>query len=173
MQQTKNDIPIKTRLQVVSYLNVRLADCLDLGTQAKEAHWNVKGAAFHPLHLLFDEIAEDIEGYADLIAERLVQLGGVARGTARDTATNSGLTEYPFDIHTGEEHAAAFSTALATFGAIARAGIADCNGLGDADSADIFTEISRGIDKWLWMVEAHLQPAEQEPQQEIEVTNVS
>ena len=171
MQQTKNNIPLKTRIQVVSYLNLRLADCLDLGTQAKEAHWNVKGTSFHTLHLLFDDIAEDIEGYADAIAERLVQLGGVARGTARDTAANSVLNEYPFDIHSGEEHTAAFSSALAAFGAIVREGIADCNVFDDADSADIFTEISRGIDKWLWMVEAHLQPSEPETQQEI--TNAS
>lgn len=167
MQQTKNDIPMKTRIQVVSYLNARLADCLDLGTQAKQAHWNVKGPSFHALHLLFDEVAEDIEAYSDLIAERLVQLGGTARGTAREVAASSSLAEYPHEITKGDEHLDALANALAAFGTLVREGIEDCGAFGDADSADIFTEISRGIDKWLWMVEAHLPPSEPETHQEI------
>jgi starvation-inducible DNA-binding protein len=171
MQQTKNNIPLKARIQVVSYLNTRLADCLDLGTQAKQAHWNVKGPSFHALHLLFDEVAEDIEAYSDLIAERLVQLGGTARGTAREVAASSSLAEYPHEITKGDEHLNALADALAAFGALVREGITDCSAFEDADSADIFTEISRGIDKWLWMVEAHLQPSE--PQIQQEVTNAS
>lgn len=157
MQRTKNDLPEVVRLRTISYLNIRLADCLDLGTQAKQAHWNVKGQFFRPLHLLFDDIAEDIENYADLIAERLVQLGGMAHGTARDVAKNSGLKEYPHDIVSGEAHIEALSDALANFGHIMRDGIAHANELDDAATADILTEISRSVDKWLWMVEAHQQ----------------
>ena len=154
------------RLKIASYLNRRLADCLDLGMQTKQAHWNVRGPSFHALHLLFDDIAEDIEGYADLIAERLVQLGGTARGTVREVAASSSLAEYPHDISTGDEHIEALSSALAAFGAVIREGIVDTNALDDADAADIFTEISRGIDKWLWMVEAHRQPGAAAKQEE-------
>ena len=127
MQQTKNNIPLKARIQVVSYLNTRLADCLDLGTQAKQAHWNVKGPSFHALHLLFDEVAEDIEAYSDLIAERLVQLGGTARGTAREVAASSSLAEYPHEITKGDEHLNVLADALAAFGALVREGITDCS----------------------------------------------
>ena len=156
MNRTKNGISEVTRMQVTSYLNIRLADCLDLGTQAKQAHWNVKGPSFRPLHELFDAIAEDVENYADLIAERVVQLGGTAQGTAREVATNSGLKEYPRDIYTGEAHVDAISSALADFGRSMREGIVHTNELGDFGTADMFTEISRAVDKWLWMVEAHL-----------------
>ena len=41
--------------------------------------------------------------------------------------------------------------------AAARKGIDQANDLGDPDTADLFTEVSRGIDKWLWFVEAHVQ----------------
>jgi starvation-inducible DNA-binding protein len=154
---TKNDLPAETRAIVAGLLNQRLADCIDLQTQCKQAHWNVKGPQFIALHKLFDEINEDVEEYVDLLAERTVQLGGVAEGTARCAAERSTLSEYPLEISDGEEHVDALSTALATFGSATRKNIDALQQLGDADSADILTEISRGIDKWLWFVEAHQQ----------------
>lgn len=158
MRQTSNDLPEISRMKVISYLNVRLCDCLDLASQAKQAHWNVKGPNFLPLHRLFDEIAEDFENYSDLIAERLVQLGGAAHGTARNVATNSGLREYPRDITSGKAHIEALTLVLTDFARGIREGISHTNELADADTADILTQISRGVDKWLWMVEAHLYP---------------
>jgi starvation-inducible DNA-binding protein len=154
---TKNDLPAETRAQVAELLNRRLADCIDLQTQCKQAHWNVKGPQFIALHKLFDEINEDVEEYVDLLAERVVQLGGVAEGTARCAAERSTLGEYPIDISEGEDHVEALSTALASFGKVCRQGIEQLDQLGDADGTDILTEISRGIDKWLWFVEAHQQ----------------
>lgn len=154
---TKNDLPEATRIQVSALLNQRLADCIDLQTQCKQAHWNVKGANFIALHQLFDDINEDVEQYVDLLAERIVQLGGVAEGTARSVAAQSTLTDYPSSLATGEAHVDALSTALAAFGAGARKAIEELDELEDADSVDILTEISRGTDKWLWFVEAHMQ----------------
>jgi starvation-inducible DNA-binding protein len=109
------------------------------------------------LHKLFDDINTDVEEYVDLLAERVVQLGGVAEGTARCAAERSTLSEYPMEISSGEEHVDALSTALAAFGSMCRKGIEELDQLGDADGADILTEISRGVDKWLWFVEAHQQ----------------
>ena len=157
MYKTKNDIPEATRVKVVELLNARLADCIDLQTQTKQAHWNVKGPNFIALHELFDQINEDVEDYVDDIAERAVQLGGLAEGTARMAAKRSSLAEYPAMAVDGRSHVEALSSALAAFGAAARKGIDQANDLGDLDTADLFTEISRGIDKWLWFVEAHLQ----------------
>jgi starvation-inducible DNA-binding protein len=154
---TKNDLPEATRLEVVGLLNQRLADCIDLETQCKQAHWNVKGPTFIALHKLFDEIHEDVDGYADLIAERIVQLGGIAEGTVGVVTERSTLVDYPLALSTGAEHVAALSDALAMFGRSARMGIDEMNDVQDADSADILTEISRGVDKWLWFVEAHQQ----------------
>lgn len=154
---TKNDLPEATRRQVVTLLNQRLADAIDLQTQCKQAHWNVKGASFIALHKLFDDINEDVEEYVDLIAERIVQLGGIAEGTVGIVAERSTLMDYPLGISAGNEHVAALSDALAAFGLAARLGIEEMSELGDADSADILTEISRGLDKWLWFVEAHNQ----------------
>jgi starvation-inducible DNA-binding protein len=134
-----------------------LADCKDLQTQVKQAHWNVKGPNFISLHLLFDKINDDVEEYVDEIAERAVQLGGVAEGTARMVAKRSSLAEYPASALDGRSHVEALSSALAAFGKAARKAIGEANDLGDLDKADLFTEVSRGIDKWLWFVEAHLQ----------------
>jgi starvation-inducible DNA-binding protein len=153
---TKNDLSREIRNKVTATLNERLADAIDLQTQCKQAHWNVKGPSFTALHELFDKINGDVEDYVDLLAERIVQLGGMADGTARSIAKRTTLPEYGARGADGCEHVQALSTALAAFGGLARAGIARSDELGDADTADIFTEISRGTDKWLWMVEAHV-----------------
>jgi starvation-inducible DNA-binding protein len=157
MFKTKNDLPETVRVKVIELLNARLADCKDLQTQTKQAHWNVKGPHFIGLHELFDKINEEIDEYVDEIAERAVQLGGVAEGTARVVAKRSTLPEYPLNIADGRAHVDALSSVLAAFGKLARKAIDESNDLGDLDTADLFTEVSRGIDKWLWFVEAHLQ----------------
>jgi starvation-inducible DNA-binding protein len=156
MFNTKNDLPGPARLKLIELLNARLADCKDLQTQIKQAHWNVKGPNFIGLHELFDKINEEVDEYVDEIAERAVQLGGVAEGTARVVARRSTLPEYPLDIADGRSHVEALSSALAAFGKTARKAIDESDGLGDKDTADLFTEVSRGIDKSLWFVEAHL-----------------
>jgi starvation-inducible DNA-binding protein len=156
---TKNDLPETTRREVIRLLNQRLADSIDLQTQCKQAHWNVKGPTFIALHKLFDEINEEVEEYVDLLAERVVQLGGIAEGTVGVAAERSTLVDYPLGLSTGAEHVAALSDALAMFGRTVRIGIEEMSDLEDAGSADILTEISRGVDKWLWFVEAHQQGA--------------
>jgi starvation-inducible DNA-binding protein len=154
---TKNDLPETTRREAAGLLNQRLADCIDLQTQCKQAHWNVKGPTFIALHKLFDEINEEVEEYVDLLAERVVQLGGIAEGTVAIVAKRSTLIDYPVGLSAGSEHVAALSDALSMFGRTVRVGIEEMNELEDVDSADILTEISRGVDKWLWFVEAHQQ----------------
>jgi starvation-inducible DNA-binding protein len=157
MFKTKNDLSETIRSKAIELLNARLADAIDLQTQTKQAHWNVKGPTFIALHELFDKVNEDVEDYVDEIAERVVQLGGVAEGTARMAAKRSSLNEYPANAVDGRSHVEALSSALAAFGKSARKGIDQANEFNDLDTADLFTEISRGTDKWLWFVEAHLQ----------------
>ena len=154
---TRNDLPAKSRTQVAELLNRRLADALDLQSQCKQAHWNVKGPQFIALHKLFDDVHADVTEYADLIAERIVQLGGVARGTVRDVAETSELDEYPPAISTGDDHVKSLSAAVAAFGSRMRLAIGETDDLDDAATADICTEITRGADKWLWFIEAHSQ----------------
>jgi starvation-inducible DNA-binding protein len=153
---TRNDLPAETRRKMVAMLDQQLADSFDLQSQLKQAHWNVKGPTFIALHELFDKINEAVEDYVDDLAERVVQLGGTAHGTARQVAKRSTLPEFPM-VTTAHDHAEAVATVLAAFGKLGRAGIDKADKLGDKDTADLFTEISRGVDKWLWFVEAHLQ----------------
>src|SRR6266850_1977315 len=157
MYETENDIPEQRRSELNGLMNQQLAEAVDLQTQLKQAHWNVKGPHFIGLHELFDKIYEAVEAYVDLIAERIVQLGGIAEGTARVAAERSRLEEYPLDIADGHAHVEAVSKALSTFGREVRKTIDEADELQDADTADMFTEISRGIDKWLWFVQAHSQ----------------
>lgn len=159
MYPTKNDIPQARRIKLCALTNLRLASALDLQLQLKQAHWNVKGPNFIGLHELFDTIDEAVETYVDMIAERIVQLGGVAEGTVPVIAARSDLAEYPLDIAAGTAHVGAVSSALAKFGAQARKTIDEADKLEDAVTADLFTEVARGIDKWLWFVEAHVQSA--------------
>ena len=158
--KTQNDLPKKVRNKVIELLNQNLAEILDLGLQAKQAHWNVKGPHFIGLHELFDKVAEELEEFTDGIAERAVELGGAALGTIQIVAKHSRLDAYPLRIASGQQHVAALSSALAKFGASTRAAIDAASKTGDADTADLFTEVSRGVDKLLWMVEAHTQSKE-------------
>ena len=157
LHNTKIDIEKGTREKIIGILNQRLADASDLKSQAKQAHWNVKGMNFIALHELFDQVSTELDPYVDDIAERITTLGGVALGTVRVAAQNSSLSEYPLEISDGASHVDALSNALADFGKKVRADIDTTDSLGDKDTADIFTEVSRGIDKSLWFVEAHLQ----------------
>jgi len=157
MYPTKNDLPETTRRQMIELCNARLAEAIDLQTQTKQAHWNVKGPDFIALHELFDKVNADVEDYVDLLAERAVQLGGAADGTARSIAKRSTLPEYPVKGGNGRQHVDALSSVLAAFGKLMRSAIEESQRVNDQDTNDIFIEISRGVDKWLWMVEAHLQ----------------
>jgi starvation-inducible DNA-binding protein len=159
MYETENDISLKRRSELNALMNLRLASAVDLQMQMKQAHWNVKGPSFIGLHELFDKVSEAVEDYVDKIAERIVQLGGIAEGTVRVSAARTRLAEYPLQIAEGMAHVEAVARALSTFGQEARTTIDEANALDDADTADLFTEVSRGIDKWLWFVEAHSQAA--------------
>ncbi len=155
--RTLIDIPTETRSEVIEILNQTLATTVDLKTQVKQAHWNVKGMHFYQLHELFDEIAGELEEYIDMVAERTAALGGEAMGTVRIAAKYSMLPEYPFNILTGFDHVTALTERFASYAKLLRAGIDGTTELGDADTADLYTEVSRGIDKRLWFLEAHLQ----------------
>lgn len=162
MHGTKNDIPLNNRKEVIDVLQALLADAIDLKSQAKQAHWNVKGETFISLHELFDKVSGEVDEAVDLIAERIVQLGGEAVGTVRAVADISRLKEYPFTIADGQKHADALSTALAMFNRHARLGIDETDEQDDAVTADMLTGIARGLDKLLWFVESHLPDVQQQ-----------
>ncbi len=157
LTHTRNSLPKKTRTEMAALLQTRLADSIVLMMHAKQAHWNVKGPHFFALHELFDKVYTDTGAYVDTIAERIVQLGGIAQGTIRAAAKASGMPDYPLDITSGHKHVAELAHALAFYGEMIRQDIALSTELGDAGTADLFTQISRGADLNLWFVEAHEQ----------------
>lgn len=156
MMKTRIDIPEDSRAHLIELLNARLADATDLGLAAKQAHWNVKGPSFYALHELFDKIAADVREYADEIAERAVQLGGLAAGTLQQAIKASVLSPYPGDLTDGLGHVDALALRVAALGQRTRLAIDRASELRDSVTADMFTEISAGLDKYLWMLEAHL-----------------
>lgn len=156
MNPTRNDLPAAARTKLTDLLQARLADAIDLQLRVKSSHWNVKGPTFIALHELFDKIVGEVAGYVDDLAERSVELGGTADGSAGTVAKTSSLPAAPRKLAAEADHVAAVADALAAFGKSARAAITESGEFGDADTADLFTEISRGVDKWLWFVESHL-----------------
>lgn len=160
LHHTRIDLSAKSRTQLVDLLNETLADTFDLYSQVKQAHWNVKGEHFYQLHLLFDEIAGELLEFVDEVAERVTALGGTAMGTVRMSAAQSRLHEYPSDVLEGLDHIAALADRLAQYGQLVRTNIDKSAELGDADTADLYTEVSRAVDKRLWFLEAHLQTEE-------------
>ena len=157
MHKTSIDLDAETREQIVPLLNQQLADTFDLYSQTKQAHWNVKGAQFFQLHELFDKLAAELLDHVDTIAERATTLGGTALGTARMAAAKTRLPEYSADVFGSSESVEALVKRYAELSATTRAAIDRADDLGDADTADLFTGVSRGLDKSLWFLEAHLQ----------------
>ncbi len=157
MHQTSIDLPVAKREPVIKNLNQHLATLIDLKLQAKQAHWNVKGPHFIALHELFDKVASDVDEYVDEVAERVVALGGTAEGTLNQTEKASQLPEYPTDISDGSIHVKELAASRGAATKSARFGIEFSTEHGDAVTADMYTEVARGLDKWLWMLEAHLQ----------------
>jgi starvation-inducible DNA-binding protein len=157
MNPTRNDLPARTRSKVVALLNARLADLSDLQSQVKQAHWNVKGPSFIALHELFDEIAGDLAKHIDDVAERAVQLGGTALGTVRAAASASSLPEFPLKATAQDDHLKALADRLARVSRSVRTAIDTAADSDDAGTADLFTDISRALDKHLWFVESHLE----------------
>ncbi|MEB3356658.1 MAG: DNA starvation/stationary phase protection protein Dps [Synechococcales bacterium] len=153
---TRIDLPADVRSQVTELLNQTLAATIDLKSQTKQAHWNVKGMDFYQLHELFDEMATELEEYVDMVAERVTALGGTAMGTLRIAAADSILPEYDLDAVEGAEHVTALAERFGAYAKHVRDGIDKTDELGDADTADLYTEISRTVDKRLWFLEAHL-----------------
>ncbi|MUG91679.1 DNA starvation/stationary phase protection protein Dps [Scytonema sp. UIC 10036] len=156
---TRIDLPADARSKIVVILNQTLAATSDLKSQSKQAHWNVKGTDFYQLHELFDEIAGELEEFIDLFAERITALGGYACGTVRMAAAGSILPEYPTEIIAGMEHVTALADRFGPYAKHLREAIDKTDELGDADTADLYTEVSRTIDKRLWFLDAHLQAA--------------
>ncbi|MBE9047434.1 DNA starvation/stationary phase protection protein Dps [Pleurocapsales cyanobacterium LEGE 10410] len=153
---TRIDLAEDVRVPTIELLNQTLAATLDLKTQTKQAHWNVKGMDFYQLHEMFDEMATELEEYTDMVAERVTALGGVAMGTARIAAESSILPEYALDAVIGAEHVTALADRFGAYAKHLREAIDRTDELGDADTADLYTEISRTVDKRLWFLEAHL-----------------
>ena len=154
---SKIDIAEEARGELVEILNQQIADTADLYSQTKQAHWNVKGEAFYQLHGLFDDLADGIQAYVDTLAERVTALGGKAAGTVRMAAQNSTLPEYPDDAVQGVEAVKALIDRYAAYAASNRVALKRSGELGDPTSEDLFTEISRVIDKDLYFLEAHVQ----------------
>ena len=157
MYKTKNSLSESVRTKSIALLGKNLVLAIDLSLQTKQAHWNVKGPNFIALHELFDKVSDEVREFVDLIAERITTLGGRAEGTVQAVGPRTTLAPYSLAISSGPQHLEALSSALAAFGASVRQAIDESAGFGDADTADLFTEISRETDKQLWFLEAHLQ----------------
>jgi starvation-inducible DNA-binding protein len=156
LHPTRIDIPLEIRAYLITLLNQTLACTVDLRSHVKQACWNVKGTDFAPLHALFAAMATEFEAYTDLVAERIAVLGGMARGTTRMAATQSTLPEYPSNLAEGTAHVLALAERVASYATALRAGIAHATDVEDAGSAAVYTDLSRGVEKQLWLLEAHL-----------------
>ena len=141
----------------IELLQARLADAIDMSLITKQAHWNLKGPQFIGVHLMLDKFRDEQDEYVDTMAERITQLGGTARGTVQEVGKKTSLQSYPVDIYQVSDHVHALIDRYATFANAIRSNIDEVDEAGDPDTADLFTEVSRGIDKQLWFLEAHTQ----------------
>ena len=153
--KTMNALDSNAKKTSIDILNARLADSIDLALAVKQAHWNIKGPRFIAIHEMLDKLRADVDAAVDLIAERATALGGTAFGTVQTTADKTKLPPYPTEIHDIDDHLKALIERVALSTNAMRKNIDDTDEAGDAGTADIFTNISRDLDKWLWFLESH------------------
>ncbi len=156
---TRNDVPGNAKQVSIGVLQACLVDTVDLYNATRQAHWNVKGPNFIAVHEMLGQFYTDLQENADDMAERIVQLGGTAVGTTQALAAGTRLAPYPTDLHAVPDHIAALADRYAQVAKALREGIGATDDAGDADTADLLTGASRGLDKKLWMLEAHQAPA--------------
>lgn len=155
MFATHNTLSENIRAQSAELLNRQLAAAIDLHGQVKQAHWNVRGPGFMAIHELFDAVSGEVETYSDMIAERAGGVGSTAFGTVQVAAERSSLVPYTLEVADVAEHVFAVSASLAAFGQMIRDASVQATGFGDVDTADLLTEVSRGVDRQLWFVDSH------------------
>jgi starvation-inducible DNA-binding protein len=155
LHPTRNTLPLEIRRKSVGLLGKSLVTAIDAQRHAKQAHWNVQGPNFIALHLLFDEVHGAAIEWADLCAERLVALGGTADGRIQNVAEKTELTPYPLDTKEGADHVRQLASTLSAFGHEVREAIGVAADAGDPTTSDLFTQISRSVDEYLWKVEVH------------------
>jgi starvation-inducible DNA-binding protein len=158
VHKTRIDLKSNVRKTSIETLNALVADSIDLALSVKQAHWNVRGKQFIAVHEMLDGFRATLDGHVDTMAERVVQLGGVALGATQIVARASRLPPYPTDISKVEDHLVALADRFAAVGKAAREGVDSTDEAGDKDTVDILTAMSRDLDKSLWFVEAHIEP---------------
>lgn len=155
LRKTENNLTDNTKKASIALLNLRVAEIIDLALATKQAHWNMRGKQFIAVHEMVDGFRTQLDGHTDIMAERVAQLGGVVLGTVQDVAKTSKLPPYPTNIHKVTEHLEALITRYGTTANNIRKAIDEADEAGDANTADIFTQVSRDLDKALWFLEAH------------------
>ena len=156
LRPSAHDLPADVRAKVVAILNAQLGLLSDAASQARQAHWNVRGPRFLTLHELFEKVAETFESPLDDLAERVTALGGIARGTIRLAAAGSPLEDFPLEPGSDVEFVSVLRDRVAVVARSLRAGIDETATLGDAVSSDLLTGLAADADKMLWFLDAHL-----------------
>jgi starvation-inducible DNA-binding protein len=156
MYHSPSRLSEKPRRKVTEALNNVLADGLDLHSQIKVAHWNIKGAHFAALHPLFETFAVALAGFTDEVAERAVTLGGMAFGTARHVAKHSRLDEYPQETTKDLDHVQLLAERIEVFLDSVREARAVATKHEDDDSVDLLTTIVEAFEKHAWFLRATL-----------------
>ncbi|HXG18704.1 MAG TPA: DNA starvation/stationary phase protection protein Dps [Methylomirabilota bacterium] len=153
---TRIGMPPEIRLDVITLLNQTLACTMDLRSQVGQACWNIKGKDFSLLHPLFSTMLNELQAYTDMVAQRITVLGGVVMGTVRMAARQSKLPEYPDAVMEGDGHVQALAERFGRYAVTLRENITLVADVEDAGSAAIYTDISRRVDRQLWVLESHL-----------------
>ena len=154
MKNSPSQLSPESRAAICESLRGVLTDGIDLHSQIKVAHWNIKGPQFAALHPLFDQFATDLALHIDAIAERILTLGGLAVGTARHVAGSSRLEDYPQDVTADMEHVGLLAARIEAWLVGARAARGVAAGHDDDETVDALTQPIVLFEKHAWFLHA-------------------
>ena len=140
---------------LVTMLNQLLAELIDYHLQVKQAHWHIRGPNFIALHEFLDKVAEQVSQTADEIAERIVQLGELAKGTLQHVQQATALPPYPVDLHDSQQHIVLLGQAITAIMQRMAQVIEHAEQVPDVVTVDILTTIVGQFAKLRWLISAH------------------
>jgi starvation-inducible DNA-binding protein len=152
-------IPLEAekRQAINTDLQATVVELLELQHDAKQSHWNIRGPLYFPLHEALQEYADLYLKYADLLAERQLQIGIPADGRTETIVQTANLPKFPAGFLSDKQVLDIMTERIFTIAKRVRQRIESTGKVGDEVTSNKFQDLSYELDKQVWQFRVHVQ----------------